>query len=82
MPDQARCGSTAESQTEVVGNVLESGDAPGMAGNHIRGEAFGEDPPPAPDAIAAETPRPDQELDRATGKRQIRHALEIVAMHP
>jgi hypothetical protein len=38
----------------VVGNALEPGGAPGMADDHIRGQAFGEDPPHAPDGIAAE----------------------------
>jgi hypothetical protein len=53
-----------------------------MANDHIlRGKAFGEDLPPAPDGIAAEAPRSDQELDGSTGRWQIRHAPEIVAMH-
>lgn len=81
-PGQARCGPSAQSQPEVMGNALEPDGAPGMAGDHIRSKAFSEDLPPTPDSIAAEAPCPDQELDRSTGQRQIRHAPGIVAMHP
>lgn len=80
-PGQARCRSPAQSQPEVVGDALEPGGSPGMAGDHIRGKAFGEDPPFAPHSIAAKAPRPDQELYRSTRQRQIRHAPEIMAMH-
>jgi hypothetical protein len=66
----------------VVGNAVKPGGAPGVAGDHIRSKAFGEDPPPALEGIAAEAPCSDQELDRSPGQRQIRHALQIVAMHP
>jgi hypothetical protein len=65
----------------VVGNALEPGGAPGMADDHIRGKAFSKDLPSASHSIAAEAPRPDQELHGATRQRQIRDAPEIVAMH-
>lgn len=65
----------------MVSNAPEPGGAPGMAGDHIRGEAVGEDPPSTPHSVAAEAPRSDQELDRAACQRQIRHTPAIVAMH-